>query len=259
MGTLKILFENRDRFQTLRRVSSRLGREVFINGECLLGASSFHRKVDYSKGVAIGASIYLDDQTTLEAVRYSPGSSALGALGIPLTGNGSLWGRRLRFLERMLTQGGNWLRIILTPGWAERSVILLFMRASGEKMDFTGTRWGPWFRLIRAGKNRITTYYPEAQQAAQVMAKNMEGMALNVLPEVVAATPATAHILGGARIGRTAEEGVTATNHEVFGYPGLFVCDGSVVPGNLGVNPSLTITAMAERFASQFPAKVSAR
>jgi len=108
MGTLKILFENRDRFQTLRRISSRLGRDVFINGECLLGASSFHRKVDYSRGVAIGASIYLDDQTTLEAVRYSPGSSALGALGIPLTGNGSLWGRRLKFLGRMLTQGGNW-------------------------------------------------------------------------------------------------------------------------------------------------------
>lgn len=259
MGTLKILFENRDRFQTLRRISSRLGRDVFINGECLLGASSFHRKVDYSRGVAIGASIYLDDQTTLEAVRYSPGSSALGALGIPLTGNGSLWGRRLKFLGRMLTQGGNWLRIILTPGWAERSVILLFMRASGEKLDFTGSQLGPLFRLTRAGKNRVTTYYPQAQQAAQIMAKNMEGMALNVLPEVVAATPSTAHILGGARIGRTADEGVTATNHEVFGYPGLFVCDGSVVPGNLGVNPSLTITAMAERFAQQFPSRVSAK
>lgn len=102
------------------------------------------------------------------------------------------------------------------------------------------------------GGDQITTFYPEAQQAAQILARNIDGMAMNILPEVVAQTPATAHILGGARIGQNAEDGVVDKNHQVFGYPGLYVCDGSVVPGNLGVNPSFTITAMAERFCSQF-------
>lgn len=133
MGTLGILFENKSNFRTLSHVSNRLGKDVFINGECLLGASAYGLGRDFSKGVAIGASIHLDEQTTLEAVRYSKGSSALGPLGVPLTGPGSLWVRRFKFFFRMLFQGINWLRVLLAKGWAERSVILLFMRASGEK------------------------------------------------------------------------------------------------------------------------------
>ena len=256
MGTLHLLLANKLDFETLPHISNQLGKDVYINGECLLGASSLNSKRDFSKGVAIGASIHLDEITTLEAVRYPKGSGALALLGIPLTGAGSLWVRRFKFLGNMLVQGVNWLRVAFGGGWAERSVILLYMRASGEKMDFTKKGKGRFFRLTRFGKKKVTTYYPDAQKAAQILARNMEGLAMNILPEVVAETPATAHILGGSRIANTPERGVVDSHHQVFGYPGLYVCDGSVVPGNLGVNPSLTITAMAERFCQQFESQL---
>lgn len=96
---------------------------------------------------------------------------------------------------------------------------------------------------------------PLAQTYLKEMAKVMNGYPQNVITEVLMATPATAHILGGCTMGNTAEQAVINERHEVFGYPGLYVCDGSVIPVNLSVNPSLTITALAERFASQFPRK----
>ncbi len=99
----------------------------------------------------------------------------------------------------------------------------------------------------------IPSYLPIAQQAAQILAEELQGEAQNVISEVLLRTPATAHILGGCCIGKDAATGVIDERHEVFGYPGLYVCDGSVVPGNLAVNPSLTISALAERFASFFP------
>jgi cholesterol oxidase len=115
----------------------------------------------------------------------------------------------------------------------------------------------PWGRMqgeVEKGPrgSRIPSYIPEAQHAAKLLAKEINGEAQNVITEVLFRTPATAHILGGCSISAEAQSGVVNTNHEVFGHPGLYVCDGSVVPSNLGVNPSLTITALAERFSAQF-------
>ena len=98
----------------------------------------------------------------------------------------------------------------------------------------------------------VPSYIPVAQQAAEILADELQGEAQNVISEVLLRTPATAHILGGCCIGKDAQSGVIDERHEVFGYPGLYVCDGSVVPGNLAVNPSLTISALAERFAAFF-------
>jgi cholesterol oxidase len=107
-------------------------------------------------------------------------------------------------------------------------------------------------RLDTTASRPVPSYLPIAQRAAQILAEELDGEAQNVISEVLLGTPATAHILGGCCIGETAGNGVIDQRHEVFGYPGLYVCDGSVVPGNLAVNPSLTIAALAERFASFF-------
>jgi len=103
-----------------------------------------------------------------------------------------------------------------------------------------------------ASDQPVPSYLPIAQRAAKILAEELHGEAQNVISEVLLRTPATAHILGGCCIGKDATSGVIDERHEVFGYEGLYVCDGSVVPGNLAVNPSLTISALAERFASFF-------
>lgn len=253
LGTVDLLFKNKYLYKNLPLISDRLGDEVRTNGESLCGAISFDESRDFSKGIAIGSAIHPSPDIKIEPVRYPEGSSALRALAVPLTGEGNKILRTLKFLFNFIFGFFTYLRTYLVKDWAKQTIILLVMQTVDEKLRLRFGR--SFFRFGRRGlvgrdTEGVPSYLPIAQKASKLLAKQIKGSPQNVISEVLLSTPATAHILGGCAMGSTIQDGVIDANHEVFGYPGLYVSDGSVVPCNLGVNPSLTITALAERFSS---------
>lgn len=259
LGTLKLLFKNRDVYKTLPKVSQKLGAFVRTNGESLLGATQLDASgPDFSKGVAIGAAFHPDAVTKIEAVKYASGSGFMRLLAVPLVGAGGKCLRPLKLFCSVIMRAPRVLRLLLVRDWARQSVILLVMQSIDQKMDLVFKR-APWLcglRLLRAReKSRVPCYFDVAQQAAQTLAKEIKGEPQNIFSEVMFGIPATAHLLGGCCLAQSEALGVVNERHEIFAYPGLFVCDGSVIPSNLGVNPSLTISALAERFVDQFPHK----
>ncbi|HLB58810.1 MAG TPA: GMC family oxidoreductase, partial [Bdellovibrionota bacterium] len=258
LGSVKLLLTNKEKYKTLPNVSGVLGKHFRTNGESLLGFTTFDKGHDFSKGIAIGSGIQPDELTMIEGVRYPEGSDAMKLLGVPLTGPGNWFTRPIKFVGNLIRHLPRVLSIYFAKGWAKRSLILLVM----QFVDYQGQlKLGRNLlgRLVLRGipgEKPIPSYIPVANKSGEILAKKYNGLAQNIFSEVVLGTPATAHILGGCVMGSSSREGVLGPNHEVFNYPGLYVCDGSVFPCNLGVNPSLTITAIAERFASQFPIKI---
>jgi cholesterol oxidase len=253
LGTVELLLKNRDEFGTLPKVSPRLGDFVRTNGESLLGATSFDAHRDLSRGIAIGAAFHPNSLTKIEGVRYPSGSGALRLLGVPLTPDGNAFTRPLKMIARLFLRLPSTLRLWAVRDWARSTVILLVMQSVDQHLRLRLNRSFFGRRLADTTTDRpVPSYLPIAQQAAEILAEELQGEPQNIVSEVLLRTPATAHILGGCCIGESSQSGVIDARHEVFGHPGLYVCDGSVVPGNLAVNPSLTITALAERFASFF-------
>jgi cholesterol oxidase len=254
LGTVELLLRNRDQFGTLPALSARLGDFVRTNGESLLGATSFDAHRELSRGIAIGAAFHPNSLTKIESVRYPSGSGAMRLLAVPLTPDGNAFTRPLKMLWRMLARLPRMLRLWKVSDWARSTVILLVMQSVDQHLRLRLGR-SLLGRSLKdtATEQPVPSYLPIAQRAAEILAEELDGEPQNVISEVLLRTPATAHILGGCCIGQSAESGVIDEQHQVFGYPGLYVCDGSVVPGNLAVNPSLTISALAERFASFFP------
>ena len=255
LGSIELLFKNKEVYKTLPHISDCLGQNVKTNGESLCGVTSISTDKDLSKGIAIGSAIHPDEHTKIEPVRYNSGSSVMRFLAVPMTNNGNLLTRPLKFI----LQAHKIFKIASVKDWAKQSIILLVMQTIDFQMKLKLGR--SVFSLGRkalvgsAQKGQWPSYLEVAQQATKIVAKIIKGEPQNAASEVLLGTPSTAHILGGCNIGKSADEAVIDSNHEVFGYKGLYVCDGSVIPANLGVNPSLTITALAERFADQFEVK----
>jgi cholesterol oxidase len=261
LGTLKLLLRSH-RHGYLKGLSPRLGRFVRTNNEAIIGVSARDDRVDYSEGIAIASSIHIDDHTHVEAVRYSRGSDAMSRLATLLADGGEGVPRWVRWLGQIARHPIDFLRTLNPFGWAKRSVILLVMQTLESSLNLRlGWRW--WWpfgeRIVSSrppDQPKIPTYIPQANEFARTLAKLQGGFAASAINEVLLDVPTTAHILGGCPMGARPEEGVIGPNAEVFGHPGLYVVDGSMVPSNLGVNPSLTITALAEHTMSQVPAKL---
>ncbi len=255
LGTVKLLLECQRR-GSLPALSPQLGNYVRTNSEALLGVKAGGTEVDYSQGIAITSGIHPDDDTHVEMVRYGAGQDFMSLLTTVLVGGGPPWPRWLRWLGHMVRHPIEALRAHSPIDWARRTSILLVMQPVNNFMKLTLRRrpWG-WglSSELRSGP-RPPTFMPLANQLAAKMAEKIGGTPGSVLPEVLLNTSTTAHILGGATMGRTPEEGVCDGQGRVFGYPGLFIADGSLVPANLGVNPSLTITALAEHVMAGIPA-----
>lgn len=256
MGTVDLLFRNRDLYNTLPNISQSLGHNIRTNGESLVGATSFDTHRELSKGIAIGAQIKPDSNTKIEGVRYPLGSDIMKLLTIPLTPASNRLLRPFLMLNRLVRSFFPFLSMICKGNWANRSIILLVMQSVDTKLNFHFKRsifHGFTKGLVGdMGNNKIESSIPVAQKAATIVSKNINGMPLNCSLEAGVGSIATAHILGGAVLGDSAETSVVNERNEVHGYPGLYVCDASIIPGNLGVNPSLTITALAEKFSSEF-------
>lgn len=260
LGTVKLLLECRDR-GSLPNVSECLGEHVRTNSEAILGVTTEDRSVNYSKGIAITTSFHPDEHTHVEVVRYSEGSDALAPLATLLTDGGAGLPRPLKYVKNVLTQPITFVKSLWPFGKAKRGIFLLVMQTLDNSISLKLKR--KWTRLFtrafdtdrgRGAPN--PTYIPLGNEVARLFAKDLKGgIAYSSIPEVLFDVPTTAHVLGGAPIGETKETGVIDAKNEVFGHPGLYVCDGSMIPANLGVNPSLTITAISEHAMAQIPVK----
>jgi cholesterol oxidase len=258
LGTTELLFRLKDK-GSLPAISDQLGKHIRTNSESLIGVRVPGCDEDLSKGVAIGSGIYIDKHTHIEAVRYPSGSDAMSFLSTILTGGrpGSariaLWLRNL--FVSLLCHPLRTLRILQPNGWARESIILLCMQALDSHIDMHWER--PWFwpfrKFLVSRGSKVPTFIPKANEFAQNLARMTGGTALSMLPEILFNVPGTAHCLGGCVIADSPASGVVDSQHRVYGYTNMYICDGSVVSANLGVNPSLTITALAERAMSFIP------
>jgi len=252
MGTMKLLLNLRDVKRSLPKLSERLGQMVRTNSEALLGSVARRSDVNYSQGVAISSIYNYDEITRVEPVRYPDGSSLMRFLAAPLIDTDvSVPVRILKFLGWALTHPIDFAKALLLPGWAHNVTILLVMQHADNRMRFRVGRSA--FTLFRKGM--VADEEPGYEIHAQVkgsheltrdFARRINGVSLGSIGENLLGLPTTAHILGGAPIGKDACEGVVNENFEVHNYKGMYIIDGSIMPANPGVNPSLTITALAE-------------
>ncbi len=255
LGTTELLFRLKEK-RSLPRISDQLGRRIRTNSESLIGVRIPGSATDVSKGVAIGSGIYIDEHTHIEAVRYPAGSDAMSFLATILTGGRPGPRRILLWLKNLLVSSVRHpiksFRIFQPFGWAKECVILLCMQAVDAHIDMRWER--PWFwpfrKFLVSSGDKVPTFIPSANEFAQKFASLTGGTAMSMLPEILFDVPGTAHCLGGCVIADSPERGVVDHRHRVFGYKNMYICDGSVVSANLGVNPSLTIAALAERAIS---------
>ncbi|HUO15259.1 MAG TPA: GMC oxidoreductase [Verrucomicrobiae bacterium] len=258
LGTMELLFHLKEK-GSLPAISRQLGQHVRTNSESLIGARTPGYSQDLSQGVAIGSGIYIDEHTHIEAVRYPKGSDAIGFLTTILT-NGRPGPRRIllwlkNVIASVLRHPFKTLRVLQPLGWAREFVVLLCMQALDGEIEMRWQR--PWFwpfrKFLVSRGEKVPTYIPKANEFAEKYAQLTGGFPMSMLPEILFDVPGTAHCIGGCVIADSPSHGVVDSQHRVFNYKNLYICDGSVVAGNLGVNPSLTITALAERAMSFIP------
>ncbi|MGN6105917.1 MAG: GMC oxidoreductase [Kofleriaceae bacterium] len=255
LGTMDLLMRMKER-GALPAISDRLGHDVRTNSESILGVRFPGRRFDMSKGIAIGSGIHIDQFTHIEATRYSRGSDVLGLIATMLV-SGTGWRRIGAWMGSALRHPVRFFRAGWPLGFARQTLILLVMQTIDATLRFRLAR--PWYwpfgrTLITEGQ-RIPTNIPAANAFAERAARAFDGIPITSTSEILFNMPMTAHCIGGCVMGQDAARGVIDAQHRVFGYRGLYVVDGAAVGANLGVNPSLTITALAERAMSFIPPK----
>jgi cholesterol oxidase len=257
MGTQRLLHKMVDSGD-LPHLSKRLGMLTRTNSEALLGVQARDKdRYDFTQGVAITSSFHPDDHTHIEPCRYGHGSGAMGLLKTLATDGRLSTPRWKQFFQQLAKDPKNALVGLDMRKWSERTIIALVMQSLDNSINVRPKK-------TRLGKLKLTsdqghgepnpTFIPAGHEATQMLAENIDGIAGGTWGEL-ANIPMTAHFLGGCAIGDSAETGVIDAYHRVYGYPGMHIVDGSSVSANLGVNPSLTITAQAERAMSLWPNK----
>jgi cholesterol oxidase len=253
LGTQKLLHRMRDE-RVLPRISARLGELTRTNSESILGARSRRRSVDYSTGVAITSSFHPDAQTHIEPVRYGKGSNSMGLLQSVLTDGGPGGPRWRKALREIRQHPRDVAKLLWLKGWSEQTIIVLVMQSLDNSLTVTRRKGRFRDRLVsRPGHGDPNpTWIPAGNEVTRRLAERIDGIAGGSVGEL-ANIPMTAHIIGGAPIGVSPEDGVIDPWQRLYGYDGLHVIDGAAVTANLGVNPSLTITAQAERAMAFWP------
>lgn len=241
----------------LPRISERLGELSRTNSEAVLSARSTRKDADFTDGVAITSSFHPDSQTHVEPVRYGRGSSMLSVLNAhlvdPVEGM-PRWRAAAATYRKLGLRAA--LRLHAPRRWAEQSVIVLVMQSLDNSIT-TFLRRGPFGSYLTSKQGRgepNPEWIPTAHRVARDLAKRIDGLAGGTSADLIG-IPMTAHFIGGCAIGTSITEGVVDPYQRVFGYDGLHIADGSAISANLGVNPSLTIAAQAERAMSFWPNK----
>jgi cholesterol oxidase len=243
----------------LPKISNRLGELVRTNSEMILAVTvPDDYPEDLTRRVAITSSIYPDAHTHIETVTYGHAGDSMNTLYTLLVGDGTKLTRPLKLLGQIVRHPGKFAKVMWPKGWSSRTIIVLVMQTLDNAIALRP-------KQMPGGSVRLTTeqdperpnptFIPVANVAAEWLAERTGGIAQSSVSEALFNVPNTAHILGGAVIGHSPEDGVVDARQRVFGYENLLVCDGAAVPANVGVNPSLTITALAEHAMSHVPAK----
>ena len=255
-NTQKLLHRMKDE-GTLQNLSDRLGYLSRTNSEALVGAVA--NKIpnpDFTRGVAITSSFFPDEHTHVEPVRYGIGSNAMGLLSTILTDGQPGKSRWKIWIKAVAKSPGNALKHLWVKDWSQKTVIALVMQSLDNSITVFGKNdktFGGWKLSSKQGEGEPNpSWIPLANQVARELAITIDGDPMGNLGEVIEA-PFTAHFVGGCVIASDPSEGVVDPYHRVFGYEGLHITDGSTISGNLGVNPSLTITAQAERAMALWP------
>lgn len=256
LGTLELLLRQKHKFGTLSELSDKLGHELRTNAETLCAVSGAKEKLN--NGLAITSVFSPDPFTHVEIVKYPDRSNALKwFFGLSVGGGGSSFKRTSKLLLKSLTHPWSFLKMIFNFRWSTRLVIFLVMQTTDNAMKMVwrkGIGEGR-MRIDNSGQKKVPAYIPIGQEVMERYARKVAGISQNILLEVFFDRPTTAHILGGCPMSESSLEGVIDNEFRVHGYPDFYITDGSVVQGNIGVNPSLTITAMAEYCMSRIPSK----
>ena len=255
LGTNKLLAAARHT-GSLPRISPRLGEQVRTNSEAILAVTLPPGAPDITQRVSITGSIYPDPDTHIETCIYGDAGDSISLLYTVLVGDGTRVTRPLKLLKASLLHPVTFLRLLNPRGWSRRTILVLVMQTLDNAIALRArpTRGGGVRLQTEQDPARpIPTFIPVANRFAQWLAERTGGVAQSSIMEALANVPSTAHILGGAVIGADASAGVVDAAQRAFGYENLLVCDGAAVPANVGVNPSLTITALAEHAMSQVP------
>jgi cholesterol oxidase len=254
LGCLKLMLRMRDEGH-LPELSPRLGELTRTNSEAILAARTFKPGTDFTKGVAVGASIYPDDVTHIEFVRYGRGSNSMGGLTTALA-DADKGPRFLTWMREYVKQLGPHLRNINLHRWSEETLITLVMQSCNNSITCfrKSGLFGTHLTSKPGSGDPAPVWIPIAHKAVRSVAEKIGGTAYGCWNDVFN-IPMTAHLLGGCVIGDSPDSGVIDAYHRVYGYPGLHVACAAAVPANPGVNPALTITAMSERAMSFWPNK----
>lgn len=252
LGTSRLLLDMKAK-KYLPDLSDEVGNHIRTNNENLSLITSKKKNIDLSKGVAIGSIFPPNEHGHVEAVRYGKGSSIWKIPIIPMVFGKNIFIRIFKLSKELILHPIDWIGMYFTKNYAERTVILLFMQHLDSTINFKRG----WFNL----KSKVSTglkptpFIPMAKTLADHVAEEIDGKAFMMSTDILTGAPSTAHILGGAVIGKDRTTGVIDKEQKVFGYKNMYVCDGSAMSANPGVNPSLTITAMTERAMDKIPFK----
>jgi cholesterol oxidase len=261
LGTLSLLLTLKENGR-LPNLSNQLGKRVRTNSENLLSVRANDKTADFSRGVAITSSVFPDDHTHMEPVRYAEGNDFFGILGVLMTDGGGRVPRICRYAANVVQHPVSFFRLLNPVGFARRNLIVLVMQTHDNYLNVSRKhRWlWPFVKTLgsdQSSDRKNQVYIPIANDFVRRLARRVDGIPASIFSEVYMNAPITAHIMGGCSAHKDPQKGVIDDRNRVMGYKNMLVADGSMIPANLGVNPALSITALAERAMSFIPAKQS--
>lgn len=248
LGTVSLLLKLKK--SSLPNLSNQVGKQVRTNNESLIAITQLDGSSNQSEGIAIGAILHTDEHSHLELCRYGAGSGAWRLTFLPFVEGRNALVRLGKMAWEVLSHPRDYWRYFRVKDWAKSSSVMLFMQTLDSTVTFSRAWWGG-MRTEVVGEEKPTAFIPRAIELARKFEVILKGKAVAFGLTPLMGIPGTAHILGGAVMGENAETGVIDRNNRVFGYENMFVCDGSMVSANPGVNPALSITAISERAMAQ--------
>jgi cholesterol oxidase len=249
LGTVKLLLKLKN--SSLPKLSPKTGTNIRTNSESLIGITVADKQTDFSEGVAIGAILNTDEHSHLETVNYPAGSGFWRLAMSPFAHGNNVFIRILKVLGNFIFHPVKNFRSYFVDDWAKRTQILMLMQTIDSTLRFS--RGLIRMKSTLSKGKKPTSFIPEAEMLAKNYAAKVKGKPTMLLSETILGIPTTAHILGGAVMGKDSSEGVINKDNKVFGYHNMYVCDGSMISANPGVNPSLSILALSERAMSKIP------
>ncbi|MBL7826967.1 MAG: GMC family oxidoreductase [Saprospiraceae bacterium] len=246
LGTLDLLLKQKHLYKTLPNLSEKLGHNLLTNSEMLSGVVAADRKLNH--GVAISTVFQADENTQIELCKFPDGSSSMYRLAVTAAGAGSPLVRTAKMIGNTFRRPVDSWRALFKRNPARFAIVFLIMQTLPNAMRMRLKRglFGTGLSFQNDTGAKVPSYIPIGQEALFRYAQKVNGVPQNSAPEVLFGMASTAHILGGCPMGVDAETGVVNERFEAFGYPNFYILDGSIIPCNLGVNPSLTITALSE-------------